>query len=328
MKNEPESEEYRYKSTIEQCDVEDREALELYREKRYEWLSWYELRQGEPNTVQAQLFNMMYLDLVYRTLVVPRHKTDEQLKIAAKSIILAHFLDQAYVASQILAIRRLLDKSNDVFSLRRLLDDITKHRLLITREIYVCNDGQPYDSEAWQRLPDQGVDGKLWGIDAPKFANYRSSQIRHETFDRLSRISPTARKRCDRIEVCVFQQLKNWLTNSAADKLITLSHKFFAHASSADSRGALQYSGISLADVDIVQRALVRVERAITDLLLFIGIARDVVPMPPLGLLKGLDEPYATGNMILKMEAEWDQLVAERNQWSKGIADDLEARDL
>jgi hypothetical protein len=80
---------------------------------------------------------------------------------------------------------------------------------------------------------------------------------------------------------------------------------------------------ISLADVDNVQRALVRVERAITDLLLFTGISREVVPIPPLGLLKGLDAPYTTGDLIQKIEERWDQLVAERNQWSKGIVDDL-----
>jgi hypothetical protein len=322
MTNEPESPEYRYKVTIDQCDVEDRGALALYRGKRYEWLSWYELRQGEPNTIQSQIFWMMYLDLVYRTLVVPRHKADEEPAVAAKSNVLAHFLDQGYVATQILAIRRLLDTRNDVFSLRRLLDDITKHRLLITREIYVCNDGLPYDSESWQSFP-HGVDSQLWGIEAPRFANYLSSRTRHEMFDRLSGVSPTTRERFDRIRESVFQELKNWLANSTAEKLILLSHKFFAHAASTDSRGSLQYCGISLADVDNVQRAPVRVERAITDILLFIGVYRDVVPMPPLGLLKGLNSPYTTGDLIQKMEEQWNQLVAERNQWSKGIADDL-----
>jgi hypothetical protein len=321
MTNEPENPEYRYKTSIDKCDVHDQEALTIYREKRYEWLSWYELWPGEPNTVQAQLFNMIYLDLVYRTLVVPRHKADDQSKIAARSGVLAHFLDQAYVASQVLAIRRLLDTRNDVFSLRRLLDDIAKYRLLITREIYVCNDGLPYDSGAWQSLP-QGVEGKLWGIEAPEFSNYLSSRFRHEAFDRLSGVSPAARERFDRIKVSVFQELKNWLTNSPADKIIQLSHKFFAHASTTDSRGSLKFSGIDLTDVDKVQRALVRVERAITDLLLFIGITRDVVPMPPLGLLKGLDDPYTTIDLLTKMEARWDEIAAERNQWSKGIADD------
>jgi len=322
MTNEPESPEYRYKATIDQCDVVDHQALALYRDKRYEWLSWYELRKGDPNTIQQQFFSMMFLDLAYRTLAVARQKTDEGSAVSAQSGLLAHFLDQGYVATQVLAIRRLLDRSKDVFSLRRLLDDIGKHRPLITREIYVCNDGLPYDSEAWQSLP-LGVEGKIWGIEAPEFGKYLSSRVRHETFDHLSGVSATARQRGDLIREVVFQKLNKWLTNSSAEKLIRLSNKFFAHAATQDSRGSLAYSGIALADVDEVQRALVRVERAITDLLLFIGVHRDVVPMPPLGLLKGLEHPYASAASITKMDQLWDQLVAERNQWAKGITEAL-----
>jgi hypothetical protein len=322
MTDEPESPEYRYKTTIDQCDVVDRGALVLYRVKRYQWLSWYELRKGDPNTIQQQLFSMMFLDLAYRTLAVARQTKDEDPMVSAQSGLLAHFLDQGYVATQVLAIRRLLDGRKDVFSLRRLLDDLAKHRHLISREIYVCNDGLPYDSEAWQLLP-QGVEERMWGIQAPGFGNYLSSRVRHETFDRLSGISPTARQRGDLIKEGVFQELKNWLANTAAEKLILLSHKFFAHAATQDSRGSLAYSGIALADVDEVHRALVRVERAITDLLLFIGVHRDVVPMPPLGLLKGLERPYALADSIAKMDQRSDQLVAERNQWAKGVADAL-----
>src|SRR5215472_1028595 len=65
MASEPESPEYRYQTAIDQCDVVDRHALALYRDKRYEWLSWYELRKGDPNTIQQQLFSMMFLDLAY-----------------------------------------------------------------------------------------------------------------------------------------------------------------------------------------------------------------------------------------------------------------------
>ena len=99
MIDEPASPEYRYKTTIDQCDVVDREALVLYRVKRYEWLSWYELRKGDPNTIQQQLFSMMFLDLAYRTLAFPRQKTDEDSVVSAQSGLLAHFLDQGYVAT-------------------------------------------------------------------------------------------------------------------------------------------------------------------------------------------------------------------------------------
>lgn len=316
MPSEPESPEFRYKTPIDQCDVVDRKKLEAYRDKRYEWLSWYELRKGEPNTVQQQLFTMMFLDMEYRLLASARHGADQTF--SAQSGLLAHFLDQGYVATQVLAIRKLLDGRKDVFSLRRLLQDISDHRQLITRENYVCHDGLPYDSEAWQSQA-QGVEVQIWGIQAPGLGRFLGSRVRHEMFDKLSGVPPAARQREDLIKVDIFAKLKNLLMNSTAEKIVLLSHKFFAHAATEDSRGTLAFSGIKLTDVDEVQRAFVRVERAITDLLLFIAIARQVVPMPPLGMLNGLEHPYASTEAIKKMDTIWDQLAEERNQWAKGI---------
>jgi hypothetical protein len=75
MPGEPESLEFRYKTPVDQCDVLDRKRLSEYRDKRYEWLSWYELRKGEPNTIQQQLFSMMFLDLAYRALASARQSS-------------------------------------------------------------------------------------------------------------------------------------------------------------------------------------------------------------------------------------------------------------
>jgi hypothetical protein len=322
MISEPESPEYRYKTSVEQCDVIDRKTLEQYREKRYEWLSWYELRKGEPNTIQQQLISMMFLDLAYRTLASARQSTDQGPTLAAQSGLLAHFLDQGYVATQVLAIRRLLDTRHDVFSLRRLLDDMTDHRGLITRENYVCHDGLPFDSAAW-RSEVQGVEVQIWGDQAPGLHRFLASRVRHEMFDRLSGVSPAKRQRGDLIKEDVFNKLKKLLVNSTAKKIVVLSHKFFAHAATTDSRGLLAFSGIKLSDVDEVQRAFTRVERAITDVLLFIAIARQVVPMPPLGLFKGLEHPYASPDAVTKMDNLWDKLTAERNQWAKGITEEV-----
>ena len=319
---EPESPEFRYKTPIDQCDVVDREALKQYRVKRYEWLSWYELRKGEPNTIQQQLFSMLFLDFEYRILASARQNPDDSAAFSSQSGLLSHFLDQGYVATQVFAIRKLLDKRKDVFSLRRLLDDIADHRNLITRENYVCHDGLPYDSEAWQSQA-QRVEVQIWGIEAPGLGRFLGSRVRHQMFDRLSGVLPTVRERGDLIKEEVFQKLKKLLVNSTAQKIVLLGNKFFAHAATEDSRGSLAFSGIKLSDVDEVHRAFVRVERAITDLLLFIAIARQVVPMRPLGMFKGLEHPYASAESIKNMDKIWDQLEGERNQWAKGIEQEI-----
>ena len=194
----PSGQESRYTSSVEDCDVEDRAKLAAYRAKRDEWLRAYELRSDEPNSIQQQIFSMLFVDLAYRTLAEPRSSTDKDVQISARSGLLSHLLDQCYVANQILAIRRLLDKRKDVISVRRLLDDITRNKELLTREIYVCYDGLPYDPELWQKLP-QTVPMKIWGIEAPGLGKYLRARFRHEAFDRLSGVHPLQRKRTDQI---------------------------------------------------------------------------------------------------------------------------------
>ncbi len=317
----PPSQKTRYHSRIEDCDVIDRTSLAEYRDKRDEWLTWYELDKDEPNSIQQQLFSMHFLDITYRIISEARQIKDGS-NPTPQSALLSHLLDQGYVATQVLAIRRLLDKGSDVISVRRLLNDISKHKHLITREIYVCHNGLPYDPESWKSLP-QTIDIKIWEIDAPGLSNYLGSHERHKTFDRLSGVSPAARQRNDHIQTSIFDKLEQWLDSVEAKKLIKLSHKFFAHAADMDSRGSLAYSGIVLADVSAIQQAIVRVERAITDELLFVAVARDVVPMPPLGLFKGLDNPVVQQDAIDNMYERWKQISDERNKWSLGIDEDL-----
>lgn len=319
----PTNQQTRYTSRVEDCDVTDRAALIKYRAKRDEWLRWYELNEGEPNSIQQQLFSMFFTDMTYRILS-EAHKAQGISNVLPQSPLLAHLLDQGYVATQVFAIRRLLDKRKDVVSVRRLLDDIADHRHLITREIYVCYNGLPYDAESWQTLPET-TEIKIWGIDAPGLSDYLGSRERHKTFDSLSGIALANRTRGDLIQASIFDKLNQWLNSVPAANLITLSHKFFAHAASLASLGSLKYSGILLKDIADIQRAITRVERALTDEILFVAVARDVVPMPPLGLFKGLDNPYTTAQAIETMYQRWKDLSTERDKWRTRIGDDLYA---
>ena len=90
-----------------------------------------------------------------------------------------------------------------------------------------------------------------------------------------------------------------------------------------NSLNALRYSGIKLDDVTAAQRAIIRVERAITDEILFIAEAREVVPAPPLGIFQKLQFPYCLLESIPEMENIWDEITEERNKWRNGIAEEL-----
>jgi hypothetical protein len=307
---------------VEKCDVSDFNRLAEYRQKRDEWLGWYSFRKDDPNNIEGQIIGMVFLDLSYRLLAKPRGDMGQGPDIAARSGILAHMLDQGYVATQVLAIRRLLDGRSDVYSIRRLLGDIKKNSSLITREIFVAYDGTPFDPEGWQSLPPS-VEAQIFGIDAPGFFRFVRSAERHKMFDKLSGTATASRNRQDLIRTEVFEKLESWLNSAEPEKLVTLSHKFFAHAADLASRNTLGYSGVSLSDIEAAQKAIVSVERAITDDILFVGISRDVVAMTPLGFLQGLDAAYAPKEVLVEMDAHWDELAKDRNKWRNAYEADL-----
>jgi hypothetical protein len=301
---------------VEKCDVSNFNLLAKYRKKRDEWLSWYSFRKDDPNNIEGQIIGMIFLDLSYRVLAKPRGDMSKSAEMAARSGILAHMLDQGYVATQVLAIRRLLDRHRNVYSIRRLLNDIHLNRDLITREIFVAYDGTPYDTDGWRSLPPSiQVQAQIFGMHAPGLSEFLRASERHEMFDKLSGVLPTSRFRQDTIRIEIFEKLKSWLNSAEAEKLVTLSHKFFAHAADVASRNSLTYSGVSLKDIEAAQKAIIKVERAITDDILCIGIAREVVAMPPLGFLKGLDVAYVPKEAIAEMDAHWDELKKDRNKW-------------
>lgn len=307
-----------------ECDVQDQARLSEYRAKRKEWLHWYSLDKDVPNNIQQQIFSMLFMDLAYRSITQPRQIGEKDESLAIQNGLLAHLLDQGYVASQVFAVRKLLDKRPDVISLRRLLNDICSNRGLITREIYVSHNGVPYEPDSWEQLPQQD-EHYIFGIHAPGLSHYLASKHRHETFDLLAGVTPMLRQRGDLIRPEIFQTLNSWLDNSPAAHFVKLSHKFFAHAADVKSLGSLKYSGIKLADVASTQRAIIRVERAITDEILFVAEARNVVPMPPLGLFQKLQFPYSPATSISDMHEMWDLLTKERNEWRKGISKELSA---
>jgi hypothetical protein len=63
---------------------------------------------------------------------------------ALSNTLLCQALIDGHVATQVLAIRRLMDDGkNDIVSLRRLVRDLRRNFDLFTRENFVCFDGLP-----------------------------------------------------------------------------------------------------------------------------------------------------------------------------------------
>jgi hypothetical protein len=231
-------------------EILDDNRLAAYLEKRAKWLSWYETGTGESNSLQDQWFAMLLSEMSFRVV------WEEVAKDPASMLnmpLVAHLLSSGYFSSQVLATRRLLDGRPDVVSLRRLIDDIRKNRNLITREIYVSFDGTAYELE----LPELTVPG-LQPVDSP-FSEWNRSRVRHERFDKLSKVSPENRARDNKIDESAFSKIDNWIDASGASKLITLSHKYLAHAAEQRTINAAIPTGLSFAALGVTQNRPYRV---------------------------------------------------------------------
>jgi hypothetical protein len=131
------------------------------------------------------------------------------------------------------------------------------------------------------------------------------------------------RDRKDVIPGSIFKIMESWISGPSAQEITDIRHNFIAHAADAIHLGSLQFKGVKFSQIDDLQRGIVRVERALTDHVLSIRIAREVVPSPPLGIFKGLDLPYSAPQADLAMHRRWDELSNERNRWKDGVLQDL-----
>ena len=231
--------------------------------------------------------------------------------------LVAHLLSSGYLSSQILATRRLLDGRSDVISLRRLIDDIRKNRDLISREIYVSFDGTAYEPE----LPELEIPG-LQPADSP-FSEWNRSRIRHERFDNLSKVAPDNRARDNKIDESMFLKIDNWIDASGASKLITLSHKYLAHAAEQRTINAGIPTGLSFAEVEGIQKAVVQSMRVIYDIILSSGTYSEVVPMVPLGFFGKVSNGESLIESTARMNKQWNEMAEERNQWVRNLDSDF-----
>lgn len=309
----------RFKVPVDECDVIAKNTLEQYRANWMKWISWYRHDPAEPHSIEAQIHTMLFNDITYRATISVREPVTD-VAISARSSTLAYLLDQGYFVSQVLAIEKLLDNGGGVISLKRLLKDVGKHRKIITREIYVAGDGLPYDYDSWgEAIDTTNPMVQMCGIRAPGLVDFAVSKELHETFDLLSGKREHERTRDDVIRESVFKTLNSWVDSSSAREISTIRNRFIAHAGDAFRRGSYKLSGLKFSQIDEVQRAIVRVERALTDYVLSIRIAREVVPLRPLGIFSGLDLPYCSSVAQDSMHRRWDELSEQRNEWKHDV---------
>jgi hypothetical protein len=244
---------------------------------------------------------------------------------ALNNRLLMEALLDGHVATQVLAIRRLMDNSSrDIISLRKLITDLRRNFNLFTRENYVCFDGLPYDYEAaqqaWfmQNAANWGKGG-LWAPNQGPQAAF-PSKAAHQQFDKLAGIDPANRRREDRLPVSLLTTIEKWLDDSGADDLAKWSHAYLAHAGGPESRKRIADRMVTANKITDAIKALARVTEAISAwLLCAAGRSHALMPVAQFNPFEKLDKP------ILQLDGEdaayklWHQLSDERNSYLDGV---------
>jgi len=310
----------KYKYPVDQCDVEDCLMLVAYRAARSKWINW--LEEDEHHSVWSQITGMMWQDAVYRSINEARGYSSQKAPTAASNGYVASFIDTGYVATQVLGIGRLVDSRKDVISLRRLVDDIRASKHLITREIYVCYDGCPYDYEEVQRQYYEALSpedlSSVRGLPTDGPGAFGFSRRLHKAFDRLSKKTSEERRRDDTIAEVTFTDIAAALDHPVFQKLKNLRHKFIAHAADEQSRSkaGLESVGTTLAELETAQRILVEIAEMISSSVLYGAHHGQVVPIPQFGHLKGLDKPFVPSTSIAALSKWWDMHMSDRGSWT------------
>ena len=304
-----------YKYTVDECYVSDKKSLEKFRQKRTEWLKWFGV--GDPNSIANQIYSMMWGDAASRSLVEAYRFSSKDKPTAHENGMLAGLLYDGYLANQMLAITKLIDKSSEVISLKQLFDEIKENRCLFTRENFVSHDGLPYDyakvqeAEFERRIAENRVNKIEW-VDKEGPKAYGTSESMHIQFDRISDAAPENRYRKDLVAEDIFEQIECWFGDAAFGKIKAYRDKFIAHAANPESRKKIQQNPHH-DDFIKAHKIILKISRQIADIL-GTGIGYPV-PIAQYDVFENLDKPLIPSAKMKEMAEWWYKHRQERNSW-------------
>jgi hypothetical protein len=309
----------RFRYHAEDCDVVCKERLRQFRVEKLKWMFW--LHDDEQHAILKQVTSLLWDYALFRTLNDLRVRTaktkPQGVGFNAPMLLL---LDSGFVAKQAMGIRRLIDRSDDVVSLKRLVKDIKEKRELITREVYVAHDGLPYDyapvknAHDEEKLKESGsfcfeggetTGPKAWG----------TSKRAHGAFDKLSGISSDKRTRNDLIPAQWFDDLGSKF--GVCGDVQKFADKFIAHAADSSSRSESTgvQKAITLNKLAKCLRAIVVAASKVSRSILGDGSSW-TVPQPQFDPVENFDKGWVTEGNLEEARELWEKHMALIAQWS------------
>ncbi len=298
-----------YKFPIEECDVENKDSLQDLRNKMEEWENW--LYKDDVSSIWHQIDRMLHNHAAFKFINEGRRLfiEAEMKNLSANNYLLNNVINDGYIATQTMAIRRLIEKKQNKddrqpISIKRLVSDIKSHRNLLTRENYVAFDGLPYDYEsARYRFYEQEQifqDGKVACVPQNGPLACDKSEELHENFDQLAGITAENRNRKDKINQGVFSKIDKYLNKQAFADISHFADKMIAHAADQISRETIPNKEleVTLRKLETCHKILCQISKSITFQLL-----PQIDAMVPMvddadDIFEHLDQPWLNSSLL------------------------------
>jgi hypothetical protein len=308
-----------YKYSVEDCCVLDKALLVKYRAKRTDWIN--RLDDDEHHAIWQVIMQMVWREVAFNTIA---NIANADVNSALNNPLIIEAILYGHLAMQVLAIRRLTDKTKGVLSLVKLLHDIRKHRKLLTRENYVAFDGLPYDYAAVEEEHFRTRrTGALW-LDTTGPGAFEPARRAHEQFDRLSGVRPDSRRRNDQLPELLIDAIERWITDCGAHEIANWSHKYLAHAGSLASRQDIAGYGPNGAKIGEAIKGLARAAEAVSAYLLYSsGRTNALMATPQFDQFERLENVVLSSTSAVDPLAVWDTFTREYNSSLCEVESDL-----
>lgn len=284
--------------------------------KFVQWREW--LFGDDTHSIQRQIINMIWDTAVFQSVNEARKYVQTDNEGNPKLNDMVHgFIDHCFFQTQVMAIRRLLDKEtregkHSVFSLYRLVYDMKQNSPLLTRQNILAALDYPYEYEKgledyYRALMERRTQSSP--------SEYFNSKSVHKNIDFLAGVESDKRSTDDTVKRQVFEWLEQRLEQ--CQEIYDYVNKFIAHAATPESRVA-----ISANEIKITLGKLFETHKIICETAQFLGLnlfyhsLGNFLVSCCFDQFEHFEKPWANEETVKKLYVFWDEYDRETRKWN------------
>lgn len=274
-----------------------------------------------------QVQNMLFETLIYKTILKARSVAPQDSKGRIKLNGAVHYLiDKCFFNNQLMTIRRLTDKGQDVISLYKLLNQMKRNCKHLTRENYfkaLQERGYEYNYSEIKEKENEYISKNLrmgGAIVIPEELNWEKSEELHSDFDKLSKGNIGNRKHGDIIDNSIFDKLLDEL--KPCEKLRKHVNHFIAHSLKPGKIEKLDDEALRVTFGHLwkSQQVICKVVKFI-DLYLLGRVSHGLLPFCHGSFLQYIEEPVISKERKKELHIEEEIFRKEIRSWKIEITD-------